>query len=558
MSIQLHHVIHVIQQGDLVVRKSILLVVIFFHINLFGQTGVKKEKIGQVTFLTSQNIYVRFENTQGISVNDTLYVRSGNKLVPAVMVKYVSSSSCSGSVLGFEGLKVNDVIVALVFEEAEMKIEPVKEGTEIAKKNLAQETSLPSPAQLKALVINAFAKRVNGRFSISSYSSLSNTGGLADIQSWRYSLALDADSLLNSPVSFSSYTNFVYRADQWNSITSHLGDAIRIYDFAFKYVFSKKTKLVLGRKINPKTSSLGAIDGIQFETSVNRFTLGTIIGSRPDFSNYGLNAKLFEYGGYVSRDDSISKVSLQNTIGVFQQTNDFKTDRRFLYFQHTSNFSQNFGLFFSSEFELYKRKKGVDQNVFDMSSIYLMASFTPSSWFSLSATYDARKNVVYYETFKNIADSILESATRQGLGVRLNLRPFNNLWLSTNFNYRFSAADPQPSRNYGCSLSYIQLPLIYSSLYASYNRIETGYVKGNYYSASINKDLFSGYFNLGLGYRRVEYNFDQSAYNMKQNIASVDLSWRILASTFFTLSYEGTFQDKQNYSHVYIGLNTRF
>ena len=558
MSIQQHHVIHAIRQGVQVVKRSILLVVVLFQINLLGQTAAKKEKIGQVTFLTSQNIYVRFENTDGISINDTLYVRSNKKLVPTVLVKYVSSSSCSGILIGSAQLKVNDSMIALIVEKTEIKEKPTEGEIKTEEKIPAQEL-IPAPAKLQISKGSSFARRMSGRFSIASYTSMSNTSGLANLQNWRYTLSMDADSLFRSPVSFSSYINFVYRADQWASVTSHWGDAIKIYDLAFKYAFSKKTSLVLGRKINPKTSSLGAIDGLQFETAIKKFTLGAIVGSRPDFSNYGLNAKLFEYGGYISRDDSIStSTSMQNTVGVFQQTNDFKTDRRFLYFQHTSNFSQSFGLFFSSEFELYKRKKGVGQNVFDISSIFCMASYTPSNWLSLSATYDARKNVVYYETFKNIADSIFDSATRQGLGFRLNIRPVNSLWLSTNFNYRFSAADPQPARNYGGSLSYIQLPIIYSSLYINYNRIENGYVKGNYYGGSINKDLFNGYFNIGLGYRKVDYTFPQSSTKLMQDIASIDLSWRVLASTFFTLSYEGTFQDKQSYSHVYIGLNTRF
>lgn len=541
------------------VKRSILLVAILFQINIFGQAASKKEKVGQVTFLTSQNIYTRFEDTDGILINDTLFVRSGGKLVPAILVKYVSSGSCAGSLIGNAQLKVKDQVLAFVEEKTESKEKSATEVAKVEEKIPSQESLIPEQARVQlANRGGGFARRINGRLSISSYTSMSNTPGLADLQNWRYTLSLDADSLMRSPISFSSYVNFVYRADQWANITNHLGDAIKIYDLAFKYQVSKRTTFILGRKINPKTSSLGAIDGLQFETGIKRFTLGAIIGSRPDFSNYGLNAKLFEYGGYISRDDSVANVTFQNTVGVFQQTNNFKTDRRFLYFQHTSNFSQSFGLFFSSEFEMYKRKGGVGQSTFDMSSIFAMASYTPSNWLSLSATYDARKNVVYYETFKTIADSILDSAMRQGLGVRLNLRPVNNLWLSTNFNYRFSAADPQPSRNFGGSLSYIMLPVIYSTLYLNYNRIENGYVKGNFYGGSINKDLFNGYVNIGLGYRKVDYTFTQNASKLMQNIASIDLSWRALASTFFTLSYEGTFQDKQSYSHVYISLNTRF
>ena len=119
--------------------------------------------------------------------------------------------------------------------------------------------------------------------------------------------------------------------------------------------------------------------------------------------------------------------------------------------------------------------------------MFLTGSYSLNNWLNINASYDARKNVVYYETFKNYVDSILESATRQGFALRMNLRPINYLWLGFNYGYRFSKDDPKPSRNYGASLSYIQLPLVLSSIYLSYNKIESGYVNGNYYSASINK-----------------------------------------------------------------------
>ncbi|GEM_PF-4445154 len=140
----------------------------------------------------------------------------------------------------------------------------------------------------------------------------------------------------------------------------------------------------------------------------------------------------------------------------------------------------------------------------------------------------------------------------------MHLRSLNYLWLGFNYSYRFSKDDPQPSRNYGVHLSYIQLPLILSSVYLSYNKIESGYVNGDYYSAAANKDLFNGEMNVGLGFKRVNYQFLSGSPDLKQNIGNLDFSWRLFNNSFLTISYEGTFQTTTTYSRIYLSLNTRF
>ena len=522
-------------------------------VDLSAQEVSKLEKLGNVSFVTSQNIYIRFESTDGISIDDTLYISVKGVLNPAIIVKFISTTSCSGIAINNYQLKVGDQVKTFVKLPEITK--PVSE--KIDKKNSLKETIIEEKNTVRT-VTPYYTKKIRGNLSISSYSNLSNSNGSPDFQNWRYSFSMDADSLFRSPLSFTSYINFSYRADRWSDIQKNVGEALKIYDLALSYKFGDQTKITLGRKINIRTSSLGAIDGLQLETSISKFVMGIVAGSRPNFLDYGFNIKMFEYGGYLFRSDSLGSITLQNTIGIFQQTNDFKTDRRFLYFQHNNNLTQNLGIFASSEVDLYKRKNGVEESSFDITSLYLSGYYSLNNWLNLSASYDARKNVIYYETFKSFADSVLESATRQGLGLRIGLRPFNYVWLGFNYGYRFSKDDPQPSRNYGASLSYIQLPLVLSSIYLSYNKIESGYMNGDYYSASINKDLFSGIMNIGFGFKRVNYQFLSSSQSLVQNIGNLDLSWRLFNNSFFTLSYEGTFQETTTYSRIYFSINTRF
>ena len=103
----------------------------------------------------------------------------------------------------------------------------------------------------------------------------------------------------------------------------------------------------------------------------------------------------------------------------------------------------------------------------------------------------------------------------------MNLRPYRYIWLNGNFGYENSKYDPKPSRNYGTSIGFTMLPIILSSAYFSFTRIETGYEAGNYYSGNLNKDFFEGVLNLGLGYKHGTYDFIQSSTpQLLQNIGS--------------------------------------
>ena len=60
-----------------------------------GQSQQRLERLGKVTYKSSQNIYVQFENTEGILQGDTLYTKTKGKLHPAVLVNFISTKSCA-------------------------------------------------------------------------------------------------------------------------------------------------------------------------------------------------------------------------------------------------------------------------------------------------------------------------------------------------------------------------------------------------------------------------------------------------------------------------------
>ena len=143
----------------------------------------------------------------------------------------------------------------------------------------------------------------------------------------------------------------------------------------------------------------------------------------------------------------------ESSLAFMEQMNNWKTDRRFLYFQHSNTLVKNLNLFTTLEADLYQLVKDSQnnetyQNKFSLTGLYVSLSYRPTGKLSLSGSYDARKNVMYYETYKTYVDRILEDELRQGFRLQASYRITRDLTFGLQSGYRFLKSDPAPSRNF--------------------------------------------------------------------------------------------------------------
>ena len=177
---------------------------------------------------------------------------------------------------------------------------------------------------------------------------------------------------------------------------------------------------------------------------------------------------------------------------------------------------------------------------------------------SVSLSYSARNNIIYYETYKNFIDRILESETLQGWRVQLNYRPIKYLSIGVNGGYRFRKNDPKPSRNLYGYVTYSRVPGINAAVTLSATVLETSYLSGNIYSLGLSRDLIPGKLSGGFNYRMVDYKFLNAEMDLPQHIGDVNLHWRIYKKLSLSVNYEGTFESERTYNRVYVNLSQRF
>jgi hypothetical protein len=533
-----------------------LLYIVFLTALLINNTTAQVVfKEGKVGYTSSQLVYVNFENTNGIEESDTLFIKSKTNLLPVLKIKYLSSSSAACEKLNGDDFKTGTIVSA--------KLKNIDQHVEITQPAVVENDSdTVQPLEIITPLRNSSRKevqsKISGRYSLQSYSNFNNIDKRGEYQRWRHSLRFGLQNIGVSSLSFSTYSTFVYRADQWESVSSNFGRAFKVYDLNLNYRFDESTQFWFGRYLNRKISNISIVDGLQFEKGFSFLTFGLVAGSRPNFTDFGLNTKLFEYGVYVSRYDTLGNGMMENTLSLFQQTNNFKTDRRFAYLQHNNTIINNTNLFASAEVDLYKKELGLGKSDFSLTSLYLSARYAPVREFSLSISYDARKNVYYYETFKSISDSVLENETRQGFRARTVFRPLSNMIVSLQYGYRYSKLDIRPSRNYGGNISYTMLPLIESSLGFNFNKLISNYVDGYVYSINLQKSFSTIRSDFSIGFRKTDYSFPGNQPKFEEKAILFDFSTSAFNPFSFSFSYEGVFESTRTYGRMLFDITTRF
>ena len=551
--------------------KNIILILIPVFLGLsFACLSQEKTPDGTVSYISSQNVYVKFTSTDNLKIGDTLFVMKGENLVPALVVNNLSSISAVCTSLLSEPFTVSDQIIvkqkqalAPAIREPDKKEGPVQkeEPKQQAqpvpfKQGKTKDTRLPENVKEEEMKPQ---QDITGRVAISSYSNFSNTSG-GNSQRMRYTFSLNARNIANTKLSGETYISFVHKDDNWNDIQDNIFNGLKIYNLSLNYEISRNFKVWLGRKINPRITNIGAIDGIQFESKFKSLTLGLIAGSRPDIKDYSFNFSLFQYGAYLSHDLVNRKGNMQSSLAFAEQKNNGNTDRRFLYFQHSNSLVKGLYFFGTIEFDLNKYDTVQEKltNAFDLTNIYLSLRYRFIKQLSLTVSYSSRQNIVYYETYKTILDQILDYETLQGYMARVTYNPIRYLSIGASAGYRYKKSDPFPSRNFYGYVTYSRIPFIKASATASVTLLRTSYIKGKIYSIGISRDLLKGRLYSTLGYRYVDYTYINAESSIPQNMAEVSLNWIIYKKLALSVNYEGTFEKVKHFNRLYINLTQRF
>lgn len=527
--------------------------ILFFLFLLASVQAQQKEWIkGSVSFASVSNVYVRFESTADLKEGDTLYLDQAGQMQAALVIKKKSSLSCVTEPL-ITG-KVWNTGLAIMFPKV-TKIQEVKTPAEVitppavVTEETTQAEALDSSSTKKEKIRKPL---INGRFSASTNASL--TDG-ADYQRMRLGFTFNVTNIGGGYFSTQNYITYRHRygIDQQTGFY----DDFKIYALALGYDRNGHS-IYLGRRINNRIANLGAIDGLQYEKKAGSWVLGAFAGSRPDHINYTFNPTLLQGGVMVGFEKQGEQSSSQTSLAWVEQRNDGKIDRRFAYLQHNSNLGKNINIFGSLEMDMFQNVRDTVSNKIQLTGAYFSVRYRPFRSLNITASYDNRRNVIFYESQRTYIDQLLNQETRQGYRLQAGWQVIRNINLNASVFYRYQENQLKPTKNQVVNLNISRFPSKNMSLNLNYNTLESYYFTGNIYGGRLNHNALKGRLGLEANYRKVNYSFFSGEQQLKQDIFGLSANIVMARLTTLILSYEGTFEPNRKYHRYFITAIQRF
>ncbi|MCP9768754.1 hypothetical protein EGI22_12580 [Lacihabitans sp. LS3-19] len=531
---------------------SVILLVLI-NSQLFAQE--KKVVEGEVTFVNTKNVYIKFEKTKDITINDTLLLLINDKWTKSLVVQMISSRSYVTIPLLKEGIFIG--------QKAGYYKKTADELSEIEERNKIEErTNKPTPIVRTKLLVSSQEdskerkQTYNGRIMVSTNGSMKK-----EEQSFnrvRTSYNFDIYNIKGGKFSVESYLTYRRRFGTDQTQDSFNND-FKVYTLALLYDINNNTRASFGRKINNRMANMGAIDGLQIEHKYKKVVFGGFAGERPDYDDYSINLNLQQVGAFIAHETEKGKGIMQTSLAFADQRNHFKTDRRFAYFQHSNSIIKNLSLFYSIELDLFQNIDSVKTNKINLTSTFVSLRYKPFKKLSITTTYDNRRNVIYYESFRTYLDQLINQETRQGVRLNMNYRVTKSIYFNASGFYRYQESKPEPTKNYVANISFSKIPMLKAQLNLSVNTMNTYYFDGNIYGARITKDFFKSKLYTEFNYRKVDYRFVNTEQpNLNQDILGFSANIYGKKNTSFMLSYEGTFEPTTQYNRYFITISQRF
>ena len=170
--------------------------IFYFFAIAFSLQGQDTEmlKKGRVSYISSQNVYVKFESTESINIGDTLFTNKKGQLMPLLVVDNKSSISCVCTPISSGGIHLSDEIFTQKTGKENPQVEKQLDQQEnntpleshqpryrnnnsfVKSRDQSPELEgLTSAKQIeKELPKPIFKQKIRGRVSVTSYNNVSD------------------------------------------------------------------------------------------------------------------------------------------------------------------------------------------------------------------------------------------------------------------------------------------------------------------------------------------------------------------------------------------------
>lgn len=314
----------------------------------FKASGQTNSRPGEVTYITSENVYVRFPSTDGLAAGDTLRGEDGT---PCLVVQQMSSTSCVTLPIGGCSPVVGQAMLATIAARppADAALNESPAATE----------SRPNPPASPAASASAPAfppMRISGSVTAATHAASALRDNHASLTTARatFRVNLGAENLAGLPLDLDLAGNFqsIYR--DASSSTPGWRQRNTFYQAAATYRFmSSGVALTAGRRLARGFSTIGSIDGLHGEWRRGAWVAGAVVGYQPGLLTNALDPDRPAYGLHVGKRSRGEDMRSDWRLGFLGQSFAGATDRQFVFGQVDVDLGNAVQMFASGEWDVY-------------------------------------------------------------------------------------------------------------------------------------------------------------------------------------------------------------
>ncbi len=243
---------------------------------------------------------------------------------------------------------------------------------------------------------------------------------------------------------------------------------------------ASKTEWAIGRVLSPYVRGVGYVDGGYLAHQIHsNFKIGFAGGAAPDMVSSEPNFDRRKFGLFGAFETGTYQTQrLAFTAAVSTEYDETTVSRDFLYFQGTYSKYQLLSLYQSVEID-FNRDWRYDQTGerFTFTNYYANANVNITKNASIFLSYDARKNIRYFETM-DTPDSLFNDDYHQGIRAGFNLRLMDRINFRGNAGIRFRDGLPDDNKFASATVRIARFPLPRHSMTLMMSIVETQFTTG--------------------------------------------------------------------------------
>jgi hypothetical protein len=313
----------------------------------FKASGQTNSRPGEVTYITGENVYVRFPSTDGLAAGDTLRGEDGS---PCLVVQQMSSTSCVTVPIGGCTPAVGHAMLATIAAPPETP--EVAESKEAA----ADPNPGEAPSQNASAGTSTPPMRISGSVTAAAFATSALRNSHAGLTTARgtFRVNLGAENLAGLPLDVDLAGNFqsIYR--DANASTPGWRQRNTFYQVAATYRLNKPgIAITAGRRLARGFSTVGSLDGLHAEWRQGPWVAGAMAGFQPGLLTNGFDTNRPAYGLHVGRHGRGDVLRTDWRLGFLAQSFAGATDRQFVFGQYDLDLGNTLQLFASGEWDVY-------------------------------------------------------------------------------------------------------------------------------------------------------------------------------------------------------------